>query len=69
MGPRFSTVASLYPRPPPPAKFTKLDFTSTVLAKQLDSRDQVMRYVQDFGTTAMQLFARGQTTTRRLTDD
>ena len=37
-------------------QFTRLDFTSMVLAKGLDSRSQVMRYVQDCGTTAMQLF-------------
>jgi len=38
------------------SKFTKLDFTSIVLAKHLNSGAQVMRYVQDSGTTAMQLF-------------
>ena len=38
------------------AKFTKLDFTSLVLAKRLDSRSQVIRYVQTRGTAAMQLF-------------
>ena len=38
------------------ATFTKLDFTSIVLARQLDSRSQVLRYVQDSGTVAMQLF-------------
>ena len=37
-------------------KFTKYDLTSLVLSKGLDSRAQVMRYVQDRGTTAMQLF-------------
>ena len=39
-----------------PAVFTKLDFTSIVLAKRLDSRNQVIRYVQDHGTVAMQLY-------------
>lgn len=38
------------------AVFTKLDFTSLVLAKELDSRAQVLRYVQQHGTVAMQMF-------------
>ena len=38
------------------ATFTKLDFTSLVLAKGLSSRAQVLRYVQEHGTVAMQVF-------------
>ena len=38
------------------AKFSKLDFTSLVLAKSLVSKSQVLRYVQDHGTVAMQTF-------------
>ena len=47
-------------------RFTKFDFISIVLDKQLDSRAQVMRYVHNCGTTAMQLFV---TQNQRLLND
>ena len=47
-------------------KFTKLDFTSFVLAKKLESRAQVLRFVQEHGTVAMQSFVNNNQ--KRLND-
>ena len=37
--------------------FTKLDFTALVISKSLYTKAQTLAYVQECGTTAMQVFA------------
>ena len=39
------------------AVFTKMDLTSVIVSKHLYSKDQLLAYVQDYGTAAMQVYA------------